>query len=267
MWWRGWSLGAMLAFGLAALRCSAFGSDDTPAAESDASTPEGGDGMAAGDASSDAAQAGDALDCSSASALCDDFERDGPPFDKRWSSENGKASRVISSALGSQSPSRALVITQVDGGGGDDFYQLTKNFPGPHSRLHCSFSCFVDVSPDGTDGTPIEAMLNAGPDGGAYSLQLDIRPASDSRDTTIERGFGLSNVAYPPLGAKIWHKIEFEIPKLRLWYNGIETPVPASQQDNISGPFGSASVNLGLVTRSPNRGWRIAIDDVVCTFQ
>jgi len=63
-------------------------------------------------------------------------------------------------------------------------------------------------------------------------------------------------------------KIEFEIPNLRLWYNGIEQTLPDSGvSDDIPGPFGSAAVNLGLLTRVANPGWRIALDDIVCTFQ
>src|SRR5689334_21582334 len=109
MRWGLWvCLSAALGFG--ALRCSSFDSPDNAgedAATSDASSPEV--------APPDGPQGQEASAGCTGAALCDDFERDTPPFDMHWSSENGTALHAIRSDLGAQSPTRALVVTQTDG--------------------------------------------------------------------------------------------------------------------------------------------------------
>jgi hypothetical protein len=194
--------------------------------------------------------------CSSPHALCDDFERDGPPLEKtQWGSEDGVAAHEIGTAFGAVSGTRALVMKQGDGG--TDYYFLVKTFAGPLAQVRCALSLFIEESP-GAYGFAFSATLNGGPV--AYSIATDLRPAADGRPAVLER-VPDPWVEFVPLGTRAWHRIEFEIPRLRLWYNGLEQPVPP---DDVAGTFGSATFRIGIGTNGANPGWQTAIDDVVC---
>jgi hypothetical protein len=217
----------------------------------------GEDPGVAADAGSDSALDSGASTCASPHALCDDFERDGPPFDKtRWSSEDGVAGHAIGASLGAVSPTRALVMRQGDGG--LDRYMLAKTFAGPLSKLRCSFELYIEEGPGENAGFVFHAELYGGPV--EYWIEPLLRPTADGRGTQIERTPG-PWIDFVPLGARAWHRIEFEIPSLRLWYNGIEQPAPP---DNVIGTFGSASLRMGIGAAGANPGWQTALDDIVC---
>ncbi len=197
--------------------------------------------------------------CTGSHALCDDFERGNPAFvSPLWGADEGVAFHTIGTELGATSGTRALVIGQNDGG--TDFYYLKKSFTGPLQSIHCSFSYFVKAAP-GAYASVFRAELTGA--SGDYAMTLDLRPGNDSLPAFVEQG-PQPNLAYVPIGPGVWNKIEFELPKLRMWANGVVVPITTDAGIPPAGPFSVGTVHFGLETNTDNPGWRAAVDDVVC---
>ncbi len=247
---------------LALSRCAAFGassSDATPAPPVDAGPP-GADGAI--DGGEDASEGAAPFSCAAPNALCDDFERDGPVLDTtRWGSELGTAMHAIAPRPGG--PGRALEITtmgsQADPSQGQ--YFLVKSLSGPIHSVHCAFSYLLEATSQDTGAYPFGIRLSGGADGGTYDINLSMRPSQDQRPDYFS---GTANVAFVPIGIGAWHRIEFEIPNLRIWDNSIELPVPPGTA-TVEGPFAAADLDFGLLNYVTVQGnWKAVIDDILC---
>jgi hypothetical protein len=252
--------GLTLASGVVHCSSSSYGEASDAAdggTKSDTSSPSDAGGTIDLMPGSDGATSGSL--CSSPHALCDDFNRDGSPFDSmRWGAELGVGGVL---ATPSYATSPALVVTTTAPSG----YRLQKTIPGPIQSVHCAFLLYIEDTGNNSFGVPLNIALTGAVNEVTY---FSLRPKVDSRPAAlVENVSGRPDraVEFFAVGPGTWNRIELELPVERLWLNGVEKVVEPPDGGSAMGPFASMSIELGLSLSVPESvAWRTALDDVVC---
>ncbi|MBS2011523.1 MAG: hypothetical protein JST00_01315 [Deltaproteobacteria bacterium] len=248
---------------LALVRCSSF-DEETPVtpladAATDAST-SGGDAAEGGlvDAGLVDARAEGGSACLSTHSLCDDFDRDGGPFDpSRWSQELGTAPHAIDGTR-VLSPPGSFVAAIEDAGSS---YLLEKSISGPVKAIRCAVGLYIEDT-GGDYGLPLGLVLTGGAPG--YQLDLNLRPKTDDRPAWVQEGLRVTEIG--KLAPGVWHRIVIDTPPLRVRINDVEVANVGPTDGGADGttPFSNAIVRIGAQSNTSAPGWRLRFDDVVC---